>query len=214
MNNRTYKILLDGKWSLEDMTNFSRVYFQNYSFLYCLESHISNVSTLRTELVLKDYELRGGLSYVNIYSIFRGHIEKQDKPQIESIQYVSPGWLELALNPNVAEQFARVLAIYLTTPVATAVAYNKLHKIFSDLNKRREKDKVMSLRLKLEEVRIAQELRDELAKNLGFQSIDALDKHTKDIEESSKLMLAHYRRIAKIAKFVQNGKASFPIKDN
>jgi hypothetical protein len=45
MGNRSYKILLDGRWSLEDMMNFSRVYFQNYLFLYCLESHISNVST-------------------------------------------------------------------------------------------------------------------------------------------------------------------------
>jgi hypothetical protein len=46
--------------------NFSRVYFQNYLFLYCLESHISNVST---EAVLKDCELRGGFSYVNIYKL-------------------------------------------------------------------------------------------------------------------------------------------------
>ena len=31
--NRSYRILLDDKWSLEELTNFSRVYFQNYSFL-------------------------------------------------------------------------------------------------------------------------------------------------------------------------------------
>jgi hypothetical protein len=33
---------------------------------------------------------------------------------------------------------------------------------------------------------------DELSKGLGFQSIESLNKYTKDVEESSKLMLAHY----------------------
>ncbi|CAC9463177.1 hypothetical protein BSPLISOX_2512 [uncultured Gammaproteobacteria bacterium] len=213
MGNRSYKILLDGRWSLEDMMNFSRVYFQNYLFLYCLESHISNVST---EAVLKDCELRGGFSYVNIYSIFRSYIQKiqkQDIPQIQSIQYASPGWLELALNPDVADQFAKVLGIYLGAPVAATAIYNRLHKIFSDLKKRREEDKLASLKLCLEETKVAQKLCDELSKGLGFQSIESLNKYTKDVEESSKLMLAHYRRITKIAKFIQNGKASFPIKD-
>lgn len=210
MDNRSYKILLDGRWSLEDMMNFSRVYFQNYSFLYCLESHISNVST---EAVLKDCELRGGFSYVNIYSIFRGYIQKQDIPQIQSIQYASPGWLELALNPDVADQFAKVLGIYLGAPVAATAIYNRLHKIFSDLKKRREEGKLASLRLCLEETKVAQKLCDELSKGLGFQSIESLNEYTKDVEEGSKLMLAHYRRITKIAKFIQNGKASFPIKD-
>lgn len=56
----------------------------------------------------------------------------------------------------------------------------------------------------------AQKLSNELAKGLGFQSIQKLDEHTKDIEESSKLLMAHYRRVKKIAKFVESGKASFP----
>lgn len=32
-----YKILLDKDWSLEKFTVFTRLYFQNYSFIYCLE---------------------------------------------------------------------------------------------------------------------------------------------------------------------------------
>jgi hypothetical protein len=49
-------------------------------------------------------------------------------PQIQSIQYASPGWLELALNPDVADQFAKVLGIYLVAPVAVTATYNRLHK--------------------------------------------------------------------------------------
>jgi len=212
MEDRTYKILLDEKWSLEDLTNFSRIYFQNYSFLYCLDTKSVDIASSRIESVLLNYELRHGLSYVNIYDIFRSHIAKEDKPQIKSIQYASPGWLELALNPEVATQFATVLGVFLGSIVTTAETYKRLHKIYSDLSKTRKKLGVATFKLNAEEAIKAQELTKSLANGLGFESLEELDKHTKDAEESSKLIMAHYRRMNKMAKFVESGKASFPEK--
>lgn len=212
-NENTYKIFLDGKWSLEDLTVFSRVYFQNYSFIYCLDTEAVEIASSRIKNVLETYELRDGLSYVNIYDIFRANVAKEHKPQIKSIQYASPGWIDLALNPEVAKQFATVLAIYLGAPVAVAEAYKRLHGIYLRLNERRKKARIMSLKLDAAEVKAAQKLNEELAKGLGFNSLQELDKHTKDTEETSKLLLAHYRRVTKIAKFVQKGKAFFPTED-
>ncbi|MEM8496390.1 MAG: hypothetical protein AAF542_00115 [Pseudomonadota bacterium] len=214
MADRNYRILLDGRWSLEDLTTFSRIYFQNYSFIYCLEKEVVRTASLRTESVLRQYELRHGLSYVNIYDIFRSHVEKQDRPQITSISYASPGWIELALNLETATQFAKVLAIYLGAPVAVATTYKKLHKIFIDLNEQRKKHELKSLKLDAQKAVEAQNLSNELAEGLGFESLNALNEHTKDVEESSKLMLAHYRRVSRIAKFVQDGKASFPYEND
>ncbi|GHF91574.1 hypothetical protein [Thalassotalea marina] len=210
MSNQTYRILLDGKWSLEDLMNFSRIYFQNYSFLYCLESDAVPVANDHVENVLRQYELRHGLSYVNIYDVFRSNIAKDDFPQIKSIHYASPGWLDLALNVDVALQFAKVLGIYLGAPLAVAQTYKKLYAIFSDLAEKRKKLKLSTLKLDKAQAVEAQKLSNELAKGLGFQSIQKLDEHTKDTEESSKLLMAHYRRVKKIAKFVESGKASFP----
>lgn len=210
MKDQTYKILLDGRWSLEDLTEFSRIYFQNYSFLYCLDTEAVNIASTRIESVLENYELRHGLSYVNIYDTFRAHITKEDKPQIKSIQYASPGWIELALNSEVALQFAKVLGIYLSGIVATAQAYKSLYKIYADLAETRKKLGSATFKLQSQDAIIAQKLNQELAKGLGFESLEDLDAHTKDIEESSKLLMAHYRRIQKIAKFVKAGKASFP----
>ena len=212
MVDRKYKILLDGKWSLEDLSVFSRVYFQNYSFLYCLDTSAIGNASNQISSVLNTYELRHGPSYVNIYDIFRSHISKEERPQINSIQYASPGWIELALDPEVATQFAKVLAIYLSATVATATAYKKLYKIYSDLTKSRKKLQLSKLTLKAEEIKIVENLNIELAKGLGFNSLPELDKHTKDIEESSKLLMAHYRRVKKIGTFVTLGKASFPEK--
>lgn len=210
LKNRTYRILLDGSWSLEDLTLFSRVYFQNYSFLYCLDTAAVEIASSRINLVLEKQELRGGLSYVNVYDIFRASIEKQDRPQISSIQYASPGWLELALNPDVAVQFAKVLGVYLSAPVAVAAAYKKLHKIYTDLGQLRKKTQLSTLKLDNEQYVEAQSLAENLAKGLGFNSFKDLEDNTKDSEESAKLIMAHYRRIRKVAKFVVAGKATFP----
>ena len=208
--NRTYRILLDGSWSLEDLTNFSRVYFQNYSFLYCIETEAVGVAASRIEMVLEQTELRDGLSYVNIYDKFRSFIPRQDRPVIESIQYASPGWMDLALNPEAAVQFAKVMSIFLGSIGSTALTYKKLHDIYLDLGRKRKKKRNDSLKLDAEEVTVAQKLNNELAKGLGFESLSSLDEYTKDTEVSSKLLLAHYRRMKKTAEFVKRGKVEFP----
>ncbi len=207
---RVYRILLDGRWSLEDMTVFSRVYFQNYSFLYCLETNEVGIASSRIESVLQNYELRSGLSYVNIYDIFRSHVAKYDKPQIKAITYASPGWIDLALNPDVATQFAKVLGVYLGAPVVALGSYKKLYKLYSDLSKLRKEKRNSALKLDSSNMLLAQSLNNELAKGLGFASLSDLDNHTKDTEETSKLLMPHCRRVKKIAKFVQDGKAQFP----
>lgn len=132
-SDNSYRILLDGEWSLEDLMNFSRVYFQNYSFIYCLDTEAVDIASSRIKSVLENYELRNGLSYVNIYDIFRSHIAKSEKPQVKSIQYSSPGWLELVLNVDVALQVAKSVGIYIAAMASTGgglyVSYQKLHKI-------------------------------------------------------------------------------------
>lgn len=204
----TYKILLDGDWSLEDLTTFTRVYFQNYSFLYSLENEDTPD---KIASVLKDYELRDGLSYVNIYDILKSHVPKEDRPAINSIRYSSPGWMELILNPHIALEVAGAISIFLKSMKAVGEAYKKLYKIYVDLNAERLENKNTALKLKKENIEIANKLNQELAKGLGFKNLAELDKHTGDVEESSKLLMAHYRRIEKMANFVKSGKAEFPL---
>lgn len=214
-NEKNYGILIDGDWSLEDLTNFSRLYFQNYSFVYCLDTEAVKIASSRIESVLETYELRDGLSYVNMYDIFRSHIAVDERPQIKSIQYNSPGWIELSLNTDVAIQVAKSVGIYIATMTSTAgtlcITYQKLHKIYIDLKNKRIKDRNNNLKLEKDQIALVNKLNDELAKGLGFNSLADLDQHTKDIEESSKLLMAHYRRIEKMVRYVNSKKVSFPL---
>lgn len=213
---KNYQIMIDGNWTLEDLMEFSRLYFQNYSFIYCLETETVGVASFQIKSVLEDYKLRDGLSYVNIYSTFRNHIKAAERPKIKSIQYASPGWIELALNPDVAMQVAKSVGIYMAsitgTGASVVLAYKKLHKIFIDLQQAREKKRNRDLKLEKDKVAAANKLNEELAKGLGFNSLADLDKHTGDIEETSKLLMAHYRRISRMSEFVKNNKAKFPLK--
>lgn len=211
----SYKILLDNNWSLEEFTIFTRLYFQNYSFIYCLEDlsfSETNSKSSKLERVLKEFQLRSGLSYVNIYTIFRDEIRKDERPDVKSIKYASPGWIELYLNYEVAIEIAKAITIFLTSTTAVVVAYKKLYKIFIDLHHLRKEKKNMSLKLDVEHIKTVNQLNNELAKGLGYTNLDQLIANTNDVEETSKLLMAHYRRMNKMAEFVRKGKANFPEK--
>ncbi|MHA3084494.1 hypothetical protein ACX1NX_15315 [Acinetobacter sp. ANC 5383] len=92
------------------------------------------------------------------------------------------------------------------------IAYKKLYKIFIDLHHLRKEKKNMSLKLDLEHIKMVNQLNNELAKGLGYKNLNQLIliKNTNDVEETSKLLMAYYRRMNKMAEFVRKGKAGFP----
>src|SRR5690606_30158986 len=176
----SYKILLDKNWSLEEFTVFTRLYFQNYSFIYCLEnSDDSNILQQEFKLknVLKNYKLRSGLSYVNIYSILKGQINKNEKPNVKSIKYASPGWIELYLNYEVAIEIAKAMTIFLTSAATVTLAYKKLYKIFIELHHLRKEKRNASLSLDIEQVKLVNRLNIELAKELGYSNLNKLNEN-------------------------------------
>jgi len=200
----TYKILLDENWSLEDLTEFLTLYFQNYSFIYCLETTESKYIPLRVAEILHDYELREGLSYVNIYEVFKRVIPSVDKPKIKSMKYNSPGWFELALDIKTALALAGAISIFLKSATEVTTVYKKLYKIYSDLSKLRAKNKNDLLKLDIERAKLANELNKELAKGLDFENLKQLESQTKDVEETSKFLMAHYRRLLKLSNFARS----------
>ena len=135
---KNYRVLLDKRWSLENLNEFTRLYMQNYAFLFCLEHNVANLRASTLFKDLEDFKLRDGLTYVNIYSLFNRHIPQKEKPTIRAITYASPGFIELILNYEVAIKIAASIYTFLKGVSATAETYNKLHEIFINLDKRRK----------------------------------------------------------------------------
>ena len=207
----SYKILLDKDWSLEDLSYFCRLYFQNYSFFYCLEN--TNTSS-KIPSILEKYELKSGVSYVNIYNIFKSNIPTKDKPQINQITYASPGFIDLILNSDVAITLAKNITAFIVSSATVAKTYQVLYKIYYDFRKAQRDNQGQIITHDLETIKQINNLNEELSKGIGFSNYEALTSHTNDPEKTSMLLMAQYRRMRSMAVFIEKGKSSFPLPED
>lgn len=211
-DNKIYRVLLDSDWELSDLYTFPHAFSQTYAFVYCLDSELDPRDRDRINTALTGYPWKGGYSYVNIYTVLQNQVPRKERPKIYSIQKSSPGWLDLALNVDVAIQVAKSLGVLLGSAVTAAKAYSSIQKTLSDLNAHREKNRLQNVKLTQAEIKSMMSMSNDIAKYIGFKNVAELHKHTGDPEISLKLLLAHYRRLEIMAKFVQKGKAALPEK--
>ena len=185
-------------------------YNQIYSFIYCLDTPHDPRDAERIDFALTEYPWRGGYSYVNIYQVLRNQVPARERPKVASISYNSPGWIDLALNPDVALQIAKALGIYMGSALGAAEAYKKLDKIFAALNKQRREAQNANIKLAQAEAREVAKLNEILASQLGFDSVKELNERTKDPEVTAKLLMVHHRRLRTVSEFVKSGKVELP----
>jgi hypothetical protein len=200
-------VLLDENWDLEDLYEYPHALSQCYSFVYCLDSELQPRDRARIADALRSYPWRGGYSYVNIYSVLKSQIPGRDRPQIDSMKKASPGWLDLLLNVNVAHQIAAVVTTLAGAGVAAVAAYKKCHSMIMALSAERRKRQIEGLQKSAAQMKAMNSLCTELAKQLGYKSLDQLHAYTGDPEISMKMLMAHYRRLSVLVKYAENGKA-------
>lgn len=207
-----YRVLMDQRWELKDLYNFPHSYSQAHAFIYCLDSELDPRDDERINIALQDYPWKGGYSYINIYTVFHHQIPVPHRPQIASIQYASPGWIDILLNPDVALQVAKAVGILLGAGVAAAKAIKEIDKIRLDIALQRRQQWKEFAELTAEETKALNEMSEELAKNLGFGSLQKLQQRTKNPEVTLKVLLAHYRRLKVLGDYVNSGKVALPEK--
>lgn len=207
----TYKILMDERWDLEDLYLFPHSFGDAYVFTYCFDSEAKALNADRINTALDEYPWKGGYSYLNLYFVLKRQVDPAERPTINAIQYASPGWIELLLNPDVAMQVAKSVGILLGTGVAAVEAFKRIDKVRLDIARTRKAAGVDSLRLEAEEVAALRQLCDETAKHIGFKSVDGLNRRTKNPETTLKLLMAHWRRLTVLAGYVKYGKVKLPV---
>jgi hypothetical protein len=207
-----YRVLMDERWRLEDLYGFPHAYSQCHSFIYCFDTELDPRNAKRIDIALEGYPWRGGYSYVNIYTVLHHQIPVTHRPKIAAIQYASPGWLDILLNPNVAIQIAKSVSILLSTGVATVEAFKRIDKIRLDIACQRRNQGREFAALTASDAKALNEISEEIAKHLSFNSLASLQKRTKNPEVTLKVLLAHYRRMRVLGDYVENGKISLPEK--
>jgi len=207
----TYRVLMDERWELDDLYNFPYAYSQTYSFIYCFDSPQDPKSAKRIDVALENYPWQGGYSYTNIYTVLQHQIPPAERPKIAAIKYASPGWMDILLNPQVAMKIAASVGTLIGLGVTAVEAYKRIDKARLEIARNRKMQQMEFAAFSANEAKFLNSMSEEIAKNLGFESLQQLQARTKNPEVTLKVLMAHHRRISKLAEFVREGKVKLPI---
>lgn len=209
-----YKVLMDKRWELDDFYEFPHAYSQTYSFIYCLDSELDEKNAKRINYALENYPWRGGYSYVNIYTVLANRVPKEHKPEVARIQYASPGFMDILLNPDVAFRVAKSVGFLVAAGVTATEGYMHIRRTLNKIESDKNKQKIKNIEYSEKEVKVLISLIEELSKNIGFRNFYELNNRTKDPIVTLKILMAHYRRLTIIGNFVREGKLTLPVRDN
>ena len=203
---------MDERWALEDLYGFPYAYQQAHSFVFHFDSsqELDPRIVDRVNKTFHEYPWQGGYSYVNLYAVLFNQIPKQQRPTVQSIQYASPGWIDLLINPDVALQVAKSVGILLGAGVTAVEAFKRIDRARLDIAKRRRQQNREYASLAASKAKELNNMSEELAKHLGFQSLKELQDKTADPEVTLKVLMAHYRRLRTLGDFVESGKVKLP----
>jgi hypothetical protein len=211
----TYRIILGADdWSLTDFYRFPHMLEQCYAWIYCLDYQIAETLKSGVNDPLSSYPWVGGYSVVQAYALFGKQILPGDRPMIAGIKKMSPGWLDLASNAAVMYKLAAALPVIAGTGTSLLFAAKKAYKLITEINEMRRKNHDADLKATTTQLKSAHAISKELAKGLGYNSLEALDAVTKNEEISMKLLMAHYRRMMDLSEFIRRGKVVFPIEQS
>lgn len=118
----SYMLGLDNQLFINDLSIIPKIFEQLYSFHYGL-AHLGRVSIRNTMLRLMG-NWTGGISAVNIFSGLKSIIPVLHRPEVSSLQYNSPGHIELNLLPDLARSVQDV-----SVRVENEFIYDRLEKI-------------------------------------------------------------------------------------
>lgn len=202
---------MDERWELDDLYSFPYAYSQTYSFIYCFDSIQDPKNAKRIDVALENYPWQGGYSYTNIYVVLQHQIPPTDRPKIAEIRYASPGWMDIFLNPDVAMKIAASVGALIGLGVTAVEAYKRIDKARLEIAKNRKMQQMEFADFSANEAKFLNSMSEEICKNLGFESLQQLQARTKNPEVTLKILMAHHRRISKLAEFVREGKIKLPI---
>lgn len=208
-----YRIAMEGRWDLEDLFQVPHLFEQCYSFIYCFDELARPISAERIAMALRAYPWRGGYSYVNVYAVLRNQVEWRDRPRVRAVQYASPGWLDLALNPSVAFGVAKSVLSLAIAGAGAVKGYAAAHKAIVNIKVERKRANIEFLKLTSEERKLLLERSESEGKLMSFNGVGPLNEQTGNPVVTLKLLLAHHRRIKALGKYVEDGKIVLPAQN-
>lgn len=207
----SYVIDIDKRWFFEEFSEVEKLFTQLYSFMYALDNAGGIVSIAKVQNAFEQYPWRGGFSAVNFYNDLRSSVPSFHEPEVESIQYASPGTIKLELLAPVAFSTGAVLNHLLENADAAKFAYDDARKYLKQagLLKIENSDTYESLLTKATLSTINDHLHD-LGRAMNVVDIvEKIQTLTNNPLVAIKILLSFYRRAVKLNRFQAEGKLAF-----
>lgn len=153
------KLHIDGRWELTDLNILTRVYIQVYGLIYSLDVADDYIEE-EIQYIYGKYPWRGGYSAVNFYQNLFAKMPREYRPKIKSIQYASPGFIELSQLVDVAKDISLIVG-YVS---AALLAGNKT---YSTIQKGIRERKLSNFDLRSEELKLLEQERDFIHKSIN-----------------------------------------------
>ena len=206
---KTTYLELDGRWSLEELANATKDYIQLYGFAYSLIPDLPSARREEIDYIYGKFPWRGGYSTVNVFNQLFHKIPLKLRPEVQRIQYASPGFIQLAELLAVAGTVAAIIG-------TVCKSINTVHELYRNIQKASIEHKLSKINLKKEnlnlkrqQIAFCEESAKKLAKAFGFteaqeQLID--QKVQGNPVMKLKILLSVFRRVEPLAKKQAEGK--------
>jgi len=201
-----YSINIDGRWDLEDLYVFPRSYEQVYFLVFSLLPHEDENIQERIKYAYSGFPWRGGYSAVNFYNNLKYTTPKLQRPQVLSIQYASPGWIELRLINFVAQTVEAIVKSIAESILHANRVYNEIHKGLSERKLLRIDVKKKELELELMHTEYIEQSANTMARLVGLENLTQMHEKTGSPLKTLKILLSLYRCIRTLAEYQNKGK--------
>ena len=214
---KTTQLGLDGRWSLEELSEMTKDYIQLYGGAYSLLPNLPTARREEIDYIYGKFPWRGGYSTVNFFNQLFHKVPPKFRPEVQRIQYASPGFIELTEILVVAGTVAAIVA-------AVCKSLTSVHDLYRSIQKASVEHQLAKINLAKEDVELKQRQiafcetsAKQLAKAFGLTETQEqlIDKKVQGNPVMKlKILLSVFRRVEPLAKKQSEGKLKVTGKEH
>ena len=214
---KTTQLGLDGRWSLEELSEMTKDYIQLYGFAYSLLPNLPTARREEIDYIYGKFPWRGGYSTVNFFNQLFHKVPPKFRPEVQRIQYASPGFIELTEILVVAGTVAAIVA-------AVCKSLTSVHDLYRSIQKASVEHQLAKINLAKEDIELKQRQiafcetsAKQLAKAFGLTETQEqlIDKKVQGNPVMKlKILLSVFRRVEPLAKKQSEGKLKVTGKEH
>ncbi len=213
---KTTQLELDGRWSLEELSDITKDYIQLYGFAYSLVPNLPAARQEEIDYIYGKFPWQGGFSTVNFFNQLFHKIPHHLRPEVKKIQYASPGFIELAELLAVATVIAGIVT-------AVCKSIGSVHDLYRKIQKASIEHELSKINLTKEELELTEKqlsFCNRASKELigAFGLTEEQEKFIeKRVQGNSvmklKILLSVYRRVMPLAEMQAQNKLKITGKE-